>query len=79
MQGPTPRFFFIPDVAEERAQEIGFDSYHQNFAKDWQRFAEWANWLELVRDSGSKSVENDYLANLTGGIPPKTAMVYTWK
>ncbi|MFT7243140.1 MAG: hypothetical protein ACI82A_000482 [Candidatus Azotimanducaceae bacterium] len=79
MPGPTPRFFFIPDVAEERAQQIGFEAYHQNFAKDWHRFAAWAYWLELIRDNGSESVENGYLANLAGDLPPQKAMVYTWK
>lgn len=80
MPGPTPRFFFIPNVAEEKAAEIGFDTYHQNFSDDWHRFAAWSNtWLEFEHGSGADAIESGYLANLAGGIPANRAMVFTWK
>ena len=80
MPGPTPRFFFIPDVAETKANELGFEAYHQQFASAWLEFAEWSlSWLEFENGVGAESIEAGYLANFQGGNPPQSAMVYCWR
>ena len=79
MPGPAPRFFFIPNVAEEKAAANGFNNYHQDFAAEWKRFAAWANtWLSFDHGSGADAVERGYQACFAGGLPANSAMVFTW-
>lgn len=79
MPGPAPRFFFIPDVAEQKAQALSFERYHGDFAAAWKEFATWsAGWLEFERGNGAAAIEQGYLANLKGGISPTTAMTFVW-
>ncbi len=80
MPGPAPRFFFIPDVAEEKSAENGFENYHRDFAEAWQVFAGWAaGWLVFQHGDGIEAIESGYHANLAGGIAPDVAMLYRWK
>lgn len=80
MPGPSPRFFFIPDVAEARAGKLTFDAYHQQFAGALIQFEQWAKtWLDVERGIGASAVESGYLANVAGGIPPQRAMVFRWQ
>ena len=37
--GTTPRFFFIPDHAEELAAEAGLAAYHRRFTDAWEQDA----------------------------------------
>lgn len=79
MPGPAPRFFFIPDVAEQKAADIGFESYHNEFAEAWKPFADWASdWMAFEHGSGIDAIEEGYRANLTGGLPPHQAQLFTW-
>ena len=80
MPGPTPRFFFIPNVAEERAANDGFEIYHRHFSDAWLPFAHWAaGWINIERGRGPAAIESGYLANLAGGIPPDRALIFSWK
>ena len=79
MPGPAPRFFFIPDIAEARAAEIGFEQYHQAFADAWQAFAPWAKeWLAIEFGQGRDAIEAGYHSALAGGNPPQQAQVFSW-
>ncbi|MEM1232101.1 MAG: DUF2855 family protein, partial [Pseudomonadota bacterium] len=79
MPGPPPRFFFIPDVAETRAEALGFETYHAQFANAWQGFADWASgWLEIESAQGIAAIEAGYQSLITGGVSPRTGLVYQW-
>ena len=79
MPGPAPRFFFIPDVAEEAATRDGFEHYHQNFAKNWQAFAKWsADWIEITHGVGADAVEEGYHACMNGDVSPNSILSFTW-
>lgn len=77
--GPPRRFFFIPDVAERRADEIGLDSYHQEFSERWRQFVPWIEQLLIVREAqGADAVLDTYRTILTGTPGPETATVLEW-
>ena len=78
LAGPTPRFFFIPDVAEQLASD-GLDTYHQTFADSWQRFAPWiAERLTVSPSAGDDAIAAAYQRTLEGSVAPHTATILTW-
>lgn len=80
MPGPAPRFFFIPDVAEERAAKDGLPAYHQSFTEAWAAFAPWASgWLDLERGHGPDAIEAAYRSLLAGGSSPRRGVVLSWQ
>ncbi|MEM8767557.1 MAG: DUF2855 family protein [Pseudomonadota bacterium] len=79
LPGPTPRFFFIPDVAEAKAAEVGFENYHRTFAEHWASFAPWAAaWCEFERHAGAAAVEAAYQRLLAGQANPARALILSW-
>ena len=77
--GPAPRFFFIPDVAEQQAEETSLDAFHRRFADAWERFAPWIDGrLHIRRGSGSDEIVAAYRDVLGGRAGPDTARVLTW-
>ncbi len=79
MPGPGPRFFFIPNVAEERAASEGLEHYHRAFADAWKPFAQWSSgWLEIERAAGADAIERAYQRIVAGGVPPQQAAVLSW-
>lgn len=79
MPGPTPRFFFIPDVAEARAGETDQATYHGEFAAAWAAFLPWANgWLAVESGQGPDAIEAGYQAVLAGGMPARSALIFSW-
>ncbi|MEM1434407.1 MAG: DUF2855 family protein [Pseudomonadota bacterium] len=79
MPGPSPRFFFIPDVAEAKADTLGFSTYHERFARVWRDFADWSStWLRIEAAQGSVAIEEGYQTLLHGDVAPNTAKVYQW-
>ncbi|MEM9620474.1 MAG: DUF2855 family protein [Pseudomonadota bacterium] len=79
MPGPQPRFFFIPDVAEERAAADGFTTYHGHFAKAWSDFAGWTEgWLTFPEGVGPDAIQSGYQKALSGRLTTDTAPVFSW-
>lgn len=79
MPGSAPRFFFIPDVAEERAGVIGQAEYHAEFAAAWDPFAAWASTFTTVtRASGPEAIEAAYLSALGGSHDPSTGTMLSY-
>jgi hypothetical protein len=77
--GPPRRFFFIPDVAERRADERGLDAYHQEFSERWRQFVPWIEQRLIVHAAhGEDAVFGAYHAALNGTLGPETAMVLAW-
>ncbi len=78
LAGPEPKFFFIPDVAEQHAAAEGHAAYHQRFADAWARFAEWVSgWLDVRTESGPMAIQAAYLDALASGARPTEALVLT--
>ena len=79
MPGTSPRFFFIPDVAEQKAEAMSFEAYHQAFAAAWSEFSAWSlGWLEFEQAVGAEAVEAGYLRNVNESIAPQTALMFSW-
>ncbi|MEM7097601.1 MAG: DUF2855 family protein [Pseudomonadota bacterium] len=79
MPGPAPRFFFIPDVAEAAANKIGFENYHDDFAKHFSDFVTWAAaWIEVDYAGGADAVEAGYAACSNGSVAPNKILSFTW-
>ena len=79
MPGPAPRFFFIPDVAEQHADNSSLQQYHETFSAALVPFIAWTSqWLNTVPASGSEAVKAAYLQLLTSSVPPDEALVFTW-
>ncbi|MEM6709836.1 MAG: DUF2855 family protein [Pseudomonadota bacterium] len=79
MPGPAPRFFFIPDVAEAQAKALGLETYHGQFARAWQGFADWATaWLQIESEQGIAAIEAGYQSLITGDVAPRSGLVYQW-
>ena len=77
--GPPRRFFFIPDVAEQRADELGLDTYHREFSDRWRQFVPWIEQRLIVHAAhGEDAVLGAYRAALTGTLGPETATVLAW-
>ncbi len=76
--GPAPRFFFIPDVAEQAAANSRSD-FHGRFATAWHEFVPWISGrLHIEPGSGVDAVIAGYRTILAGGVGPDTAKVFTW-
>ncbi|MEO1063049.1 MAG: DUF2855 family protein [Actinomycetota bacterium] len=79
LAGPTPRLFFIPDVAERAATEVGLGAYHGAFTEQWQRFVPWiAERLAIDTAQGADGILHTYRTVLAGGLGPEMAKVLTW-
>ncbi len=79
MPGPAPRFFFIPNVAEEQAAAEGLESYHNRFSQAWHPFAAWvAGWLETHEGNGLDAIEAAYKQIEAGDVAPQRAGVFGW-
>lgn len=79
LPGATPRFFFIPDVAEARSAEIGHAAYHAEFADAWEPFAAWAErFTRIERGDGPEQIRAAYLAALGGAHDPSAATMLTF-
>ena len=77
--GPTPRLFFIPDVAEERAAAEGRNGYHASFAVAFNEFVPWLRpQLAIEHGVGVDAVVEAYCALLTGNDGPQAARVLSW-
>ncbi|MEM7324017.1 MAG: DUF2855 family protein [Actinomycetota bacterium] len=77
--GPAPRFFFIPDVADQTAAELGHAAYHQTFADAWRRFVPWIeDKLEVTSGQGPEGIVDAYRTVLAGGLGPEVATVLRW-
>lgn len=79
LPGPVPRFFFIPDVAEARAAEVGRVAYHAEFAAAWRTFAPWAAAFTTIEVStGPEAIEAAYRTALAGEHRPSTGTLLTF-
>lgn len=79
LPGPSRRFFFIPDVAEARAAEIGQAAYHAEFAAAWTEYGAWADDVVSVEEStGPEAIRDAYLAALSGTHNPATGLVFNY-
>ncbi|MEM8621209.1 MAG: DUF2855 family protein [Actinomycetota bacterium] len=77
--GPTPRLFFIPDVAEERAAAEGPDAYHAAFAAAWGQFTPWLRpRLAIEHGVGVDAIIEAYRSLLAGNDGPQAARVLSW-
>lgn len=76
LPGPARRFFFIPDVAEARAAEIGQAAYHAEFAAAWADYGTWAaDFVSVVESTGPEAMRDAYLSALSGTHNPATGLV----
>ena len=79
MPGPGPRFFFIPDVAEQKAESMGFEAYHDSFAMAWREFANWSlDWLDFEHATGEQAIQAGYVKNVNESIAPQKALMFRW-
>lgn len=79
MPGPTPRFFFIPDVAEQHAATDGLPAYHDQFAHALSAFVEWSKqWMELNTNTGVDAITSGYAEAFAGVTSPQRAQLYAW-
>lgn len=79
LPGPARRFFFIPDVAEQRAAEIGQAEYHAEFASSWEDYAAWAsNFVTASTSTGPEAIKDAYLAALAGTHNPATGLIFEY-
>ncbi len=79
LPGPARRFFFIPDVAEQRAAEIGQGEYHAEFAASWADYGAWANdFITVVASTGPEAIKEAYLAALGGAHNPATGLILNY-
>ncbi|MEM9513392.1 MAG: DUF2855 family protein [Actinomycetota bacterium] len=77
--GPAPRFFFIPDVAEQGAADNGAAAYHARFASAWSDFAPWiGDQLRIEEASGVDAVVDAYQRAAAGAFAPDAAAVLSW-
>ncbi|MEM1331951.1 MAG: DUF2855 family protein [Actinomycetota bacterium] len=77
--GPAPRFFFIPDVAEQRAAASSHADYHALFATAWSDFVPWIDEVLTVDEaSGVDGVLATFTRAHSGAIGPETAKVLRW-
>lgn len=80
LPGPTPRFFFIPDVAETRAAEIGHPAYHDEFAAAWRTVAPWATeFTTIERSAGPDAIEAAYRTALAGDHRPSVGTILSFE
>lgn len=76
LPGPERRFFFIPDVAEERSTEIGVDAYLQRFAESWLDHAAWIHpFLSVTTQVGLDAMEQTYRSTLRGEHDPTRGLL----
>ena len=79
LPGPTRRFFFIPDVAEARAAEIGQAAYHAEFAAAWTEYGTWvADFVTVDASTGPEAMRDAYLAALSGTHNPATGLILSY-
>jgi len=79
LPGPARRFFFIPDVAEARAADIGQEAYHAEFAAAWADYATWAaDFVSVEASTGPEAIRDAYLAALSGIHDPATGLVLSY-
>lgn len=79
LPGPARRFFFIPDVAEARAAEIGQGAYHAEFATSWVAYSRWASsFVSAEQARGPEAVRDAYLAALGGKHNPATGLIFEY-
>ena len=75
--GPDPRFFFIPDVAENAAD--GHAGFHARFAAALREFSPWiAELIELDQATGVAAVVATYEELLTSRPGPNRSKVLSW-
>jgi hypothetical protein len=78
LPGPTPIFFFAPDVVVKRSQDWGRAGLEQRVADAWHPFCEWIGGrLETIEGHGFEAVQSAYLDVLEGWVEPKNAHVLT--
>lgn len=79
LPGPARRFFFIPDVAEARAAEIGQAEYHAEFAAAWDDYGSWASdFVTVEASNGPGAMRDAYLAALSGKHNPATGLILNY-
>jgi len=79
LPGPARRFFFIPDVAEARAAEIGQAAYHAEFAAAWADYGKWASsFVTVEASSGPEAIKAAYLAALSGTHNPAKGQILSY-
>ncbi len=79
LAGPTPEFFFIPDVAEAKAAVVGREGYHRDFAVAWQAFAAWsARWMLTETRTGPEAIRDTYLDMVLNGANGGSATLLTY-
>ena len=79
LPGPPRRFFFIPDVAEQRAAEIGQAEYHEQFAAAWAEYGRWAaDFVTVETSTGAAAIEAAYLSALGGAHDPAKGVMLSY-
>ncbi len=79
LPGPSRRFFFIPDVAEARAAEIGHEAYHAEFAAAWAEYGSWvSDFVSVDASTGPEAMKDAYLAALSGTHNPATGLIFNY-
>ena len=77
LSGPAPRFFFIPDVAEQH--EGGHPAFHADFASAWARFLPWIDGrLVLDTAAGLDAIVATYRRVLGDNPRPNESTVLSW-
>lgn len=79
LPGPARRFFFIPDVAEARAADIGQQAYHAEFATAWSDYGVWASdFVTVAASTGPEAMKDAYLAALSGTHNPAAGLIFNY-
>jgi hypothetical protein len=76
LPGPSPQLFFAPSQIAKRNQDWGRGGVEQRFALAWNRFIPaTADWLKVVRRSGTEQVQRTYMELLAGKAPPEAGYI----
>ena len=79
LRGPRPVWFFAPDVADERAAELGQLPFARTLGAAWATFAA-TRLPELVTfrsETGADALVGAYTALLKGDIDPRECLVFS--
>ena len=76
---PEPKFFFIPDAAEQQAAVDGHEQYHAKFATSWVEFGRWASGhTRVVTSTGATALLDAYNNAIAGSSDPTVGTLISY-
>ena len=79
LPGPEPKFFFIPDAAEQQAAADGREQYHAKFAAAWVEFGRWASGhTSVVTSTGATALLDAYNNAIAGSSNPTVGTLISY-